>query len=124
MYSYVTRMYPFVLVCYPYVTRMYSYVPVCIVCYSYVIRMLLVVLVWSISQDHGVISKVIRAAVLETLHTIPNLLISRPLLELLHFTVFVPYHPVSQEYVMLTMHRRYSTSSGGFIISWLQSTSV
>ena len=58
MYSYVTRMYPFVLVCYLYVTRMYSYVtvchsyvPVCIVCYSYVTRMLLLVLEWSISQD-------------------------------------------------------------------------
>ena len=55
MYSYVTRMYPFVLVCYPYVTRMLL---VCtrmyrmlLVCYSYVTRMLLVVLVWSIRQD-------------------------------------------------------------------------
>ena len=61
MYSYVTRMYPFVLVCYPYVTRMYSYVnsvcysyvPVCIVCNSYVTRMLLVVLVWSIRQENA-----------------------------------------------------------------------
>ena len=46
MYSYVTRM---LLVCirmYPYVTRMYR---VRIVCYSY--HVLLVVLVWSISQD-------------------------------------------------------------------------
>ena len=33
MYSYVTRMYPFVLVCYPYVTRMLL---VCIRMYPYV----------------------------------------------------------------------------------------
>ena len=36
MYSYVNRMYPFVLVCYPYVTRMLL---VCIRMYPYVTRM-------------------------------------------------------------------------------------
>ena len=66
LYLYFTRM---LTVCYSYVfvcTRMllvcYSYVPVCIVCYSYVTRMLLVVLVWSISQDQwsrGVVHKLV-----------------------------------------------------------------
>ena len=56
MYSYVTRIYPFVLVCYPYVTRVYPYVTRMYPYVSYVTHMLpilllLVVLVWSISQD-------------------------------------------------------------------------
>ena len=50
-YPYVSVCRINVLVCYSYVTRMYSYVAVCIVYYSYVTRMLLVVLVWSFSQD-------------------------------------------------------------------------